>query len=475
MDFHQKYVSHRKLYSKILSADLKSFQKFSQATKPHVKIRLNLLSPKRICNDKINDNKSKSRNNNIKLIQNLNSLQKLLFEKTTKNSQLVKKLKTMNEENEELSLDIKKVNKNFDQNNKILFPLISSYEFPNKKIKKIKSSDNLYNENLLLVNDKNFENYFLKNSEKMNRNLKSLHLLDIMQIEILPGQGNLKEVRKAISEENNSIEKSFKHLKQIYPIKLDKKLNLNDFYNMSNLQKIENYQKDIEKTKTTLSSMEELNEFAFLPSSNVNSRVTSGTYATSERINSPLVNRSYSNYNLCTNNKTKNDKVSKRSVDLKLLPPFPHKKLTFFVNNSQNYNMYMEKLKNINLYLNQRMSFGFRQKNNKLVELENLYDTVSKAKDCLDYSEDINNYYTNKNIPIFKLKKEIKRMDLLIDKVQNLGKKLRNFEILEKNCDIREDKLKKKHIQDLNEKIKIQIFDLENNVMRIATKMNTKI
>ena len=479
MNIIQKYLSNRKAHSKILSTDLKSFQNLQKVIKPHTKLRLNFLSPKRINNEAIKDSKS-IREENIKLIKNLISFRKLFFEQAIKNSQAIKKLKSLSEENEELSLEMKKLNKNFDLNNKVLFPLQSSFELPNKKIKQIKSADNIYSENLLLIKNKNhenyflknYENYFLKNSENMNRNLKSLHLLDIMQIEILPGKNNIKEERKALSQENNSIEKEFKRLIKIYPMKYIKRLNLENFYSMSNLQQIEDIQKDIKNTKTTLSSMEEFNDNAFLPSSNVNSRITSGTYSTSTRVHSPFVYRTSSKY-LCENKKSENKKILKKPLGIKFLPPINNKKFTLFVKNSENLGMDMEKIKNVNF--NRRRSLDFRQRN-KSVELKNLYEKVSKARDCLDFYEDINNYYgSSKLTPTFKLKKEIKRMDLLYDKVKNLGKKLRDFDILEKNCDIREDKFKKKQIQDYKNNIKIQIFDMEDNIIKMAAKVNTKI
>ena len=465
MDFIQEHLSPRKIDGNFLSADLLPFQKIQQLIKPR-KLRLNLLSPKRINNETNKNNQRSHRNENTKLIQNLNSFRKLFFEQTTKITRTVKKLKSISQENKKFALEIKKLNKDFDHNNKLLFPLESSFDYPGKKIDQIKSTDNIYKENLLLIKDKDYANYFLRNSENINRNLKSLHLLDIMQIETLPSRNN-KELRKKLSERRKPIEKTFKRLEKLCPIKYKKKLNLNNFYNMTNLEKIKNLKKDIKYTKNTLSSMEELHEFASFPSTNVNSVITNGTYTTST-VDNNLLNNQNNNNNLNDDKKIKIKKVLKKTVDIKSLPSIHKKKVFFYVNNNVNYGINADELKNLNKNLNRKVNFGVRPKRDKSFELENLYNKISNAKDCFDFSEDINKYYGKKKIPTFKSQKEIKRVDLLFDEVKKMGKKFRCLETLEKICDVRKDKLKKRQIKDFNDRMKRQLFDLKDNIIEIA-------
>ena len=49
-----------------------------------------------------------------------------------------------------------------------------------------------------------------------------------------------------------------------------------------------------------------------------------------------------------------------------------------------------------------------------------------------------------------------------------MGKKFRCLETLEKICDVRKDKLKKRQIKDFNDRMKRQLFDLKDNIIEIA-------
>ena len=296
------------------------------------------------------------------LIESLNTFKNIYYDFSNIKQKFFNKKKELEKEN---TLFEKDYNKVFNKNSYDFNELKNEYKKKNYKFPKIKSNENLFDKNVLILNNSDLNKYIIYGSRNLKEDKKSINFLYKIQAQV--DSMRVKDNSNHFISKNNSASKL--RIKKIFhPFK-----------------SIKDYKVDIYKIKKTFNNLSDLDNFFDKNNSSNNTIINSyGTRETSE-INSPKINRKPLLRLEFLKKQNKNDLIINNETN---------------ENENQNIKKYKQSFPS---HLNHNiLNKSLGKKTNLFYKypLEKLYNKVSKVKDPLIFNNSIKSYFKNKKINI---------------------------------------------------------------------------
>ena len=475
-------------------------------------MRLDLLSPVK---PNIIDTKGFKNEKKKTMVEDMNLFKQIYYKDYMINKHSLEKINKIADENTRFLYHFSGFNKYYNNENQkeILNDIQQEYK---KKIgfaPTIKENGNLFSNSILLQNERDLKQYISLDLDTIKKDVNSLSFLKNIQNKIkfngskskrsnnLERIGN-KEIAFIDEENENNIRKN---IKKYYSTRIEKDVK----------EDINELQRDINKTKECVTSIDTLNNFLNTTNQqnsnlgNLKSRKSSGDASTRinsgvKKINNKLklmddLNNYTTNknniYNKIDLNKTKDNGNNSKNNNTIVLPYIKsnysieteidniatnkkNRKTIDYIKIAEpinNENVVKKNLhyKNLKTYSKKKTKKKNKMSLRKEPSLEKLYEKISKTENFIDYNKEIKNYLKKNN---YKVNEKINTNNLY-KSVDKSRKKIIDVSNIQKNYDLMIDnKLKtlkqNNEVIQYNNKIKKNIENIEERMIGLFCEVN---
>ena len=444
-----------------------------KATKEELKIHpemsLILNNEKRIKLDLLNNIKSNSISTShirdskqVELIESLNSFKSLFlyYNKIGKKNNLKIAEKHNNKFEKEYKLYKKRRNSDIISENEMYNDIKERYKEKNIQIPKFSTNKNLFNPNLLIIQDNDLKKYIELNLLSNKKNQKSIHYLKKLKKE-------LDLLRKENNGKKNNLMSLFSHKKEkkINPF-FEKKKN-----NISEEKELMKSRKEISKLKSTFNNISNIDHF-FQEKNNSISNINNNYKSRNGfEIYSNKLHRSNSI------SQYENDQVETTTEKLPLIKNVKRRSLINlkkrYINNEEekSENKVTQFIKLFPSHLYKRL-IGNTSDTRKIAlrfksPLEKLYEKVSATDNQLKFNKKIKNYLKNRGLDIsddVSVKEICRQINNSKIKIVDKDLLIKDIELRSQNFDSRE-----------TSKEKLEKLKFDNNIKEIMNASQNKM